>query len=48
MTRDRYREAQQELQTALRLAGFVNDQPDIEQRRRRIRELLSEVESRMD
>lgn len=41
-------EAQRELQTALRLAEDEDDEPDIVEHRRRIRELLSEVENRMD
>ena len=48
MARDRYREAQRELQTALRLAEAEIDEPDIDHHRRRMRELLSEVERRLD
>ncbi|CCQ90103.1 exported hypothetical protein [Nitrospina gracilis 3/211] len=44
----RYREAQRELQDALRLAGTVNEEPQMEDHRRHIRELLREVERRLD
>lgn len=48
MSRNRYQEAQRELQAARSLAESVVDQPGIDAQRRRIRELLSEVERRLD
>ncbi|WP_282012446.1 TRAP transporter TatT component family protein [Nitrospina watsonii] len=48
MSQKRYRDAKRELQDALKMAGSVNEEPHMEDHRRHIRELLREVERRLD